>query len=223
MSSDLFEILSKYETKRMSNPYPYKAAKMDFEYNFQDGDRSMHLVIGEDNFTYDSRKSKFYEIVNGDKLNRELKCFFMQLSGYRRHRTAYLYEGIVDNTFKGVDVDNYKDKGQITWYGKTRTEPLGKVYFDGTIVLDYLDDLPIDSNELNFSVEIGKPESVPLRINEKGNERSVGSINFDSNYDYALIMLSGSQGSNSNNGITIVNDLYEIDDVRTLIEEVGLN
>lgn len=70
----IIKILSKYEAVTSLNDYStYLMANVDFEINFVDNNKPVHIVLGKDNFWYGFGQDAHYDILNAGQLEDELK------------------------------------------------------------------------------------------------------------------------------------------------------
>jgi hypothetical protein len=70
----IIKILSKYEAVTSLNDYyGYQMANVDFEIDFVDNNKSVHIVLGKINFWYGSGSELAHDILNAGQLEDELK------------------------------------------------------------------------------------------------------------------------------------------------------
>ena len=65
-------ILSRYECRRGSNPFPYPQADMVWEINLIQNFGPIHIVIGKDSVRYEAVNTGMYRIINPESLMDEL-------------------------------------------------------------------------------------------------------------------------------------------------------
>jgi hypothetical protein len=73
-NNELINILSKYDTMlSLTDYFPYKIEKIDFEINFIYNSRPFHILLGEFNIWYESADMPAHNIINSQQLEDELK------------------------------------------------------------------------------------------------------------------------------------------------------
>ena len=68
----LVRILSRYDCRRGSNPFPYPQADMVWQIDLIQNFRPIHIVLGKDSVRYESVNTGMYRIINPESLMNEL-------------------------------------------------------------------------------------------------------------------------------------------------------
>jgi len=65
-------ILSRYECRRGSNPFPYPQADMVWQIDLIQDFKPVHIVLGKDSVRYEAVNTGMYRIINPESLMDEL-------------------------------------------------------------------------------------------------------------------------------------------------------
>lgn len=78
-TEELINILDKYKgTKTLETMTPYQNKDVNIEININDNHKPKHLLLGKFNIWYESKEKMNYNIVDGEKLKKELGILFEQ-------------------------------------------------------------------------------------------------------------------------------------------------
>ena len=71
-------ILSRYECRRGSNPFPYPEADMVWKINLIQDFSPVHIVLGKDSVRYEAANTGMYRIINPESLMDELNTLIQR-------------------------------------------------------------------------------------------------------------------------------------------------